>query len=156
MRPPVNCIALRLVILTLPAVWMSGAHAALGGDAASISLDAALLHGQLQPLAPLPGAAVLISTDNGIIIHEFLDTGGTVYAVSWSGPAVPDIRALLGGYFGQYASALKSLPHAGRQRAVHLMTADLVVDTAGHLRAYSGRAYLPAAVPAAVSLESLR
>ncbi len=146
----------RIVISSALCAWSISAQATLGGDSASILADATQLHGQVQPVQPAPGDTVSIRTDNGMTVREFLDSGGTVFAVSWSGPAVPDLAAVLGAYFGQYASALWLLQNAGRQRAIHVVTADLVVDTGGHLRAYSGRAYLPAAVPAGVALDTLR
>ena len=135
---------------------MGTAHADLGGDAASIGVDAMHLGGHMSPAAPTSGATVNITTDNGMTVREFLNPDGVVFAVSWSGPAMPDLSELLGPYFAQYAAALGSLPNPGRQRAIHLVLGGLVVDAGGHLRAYSGRAYLPTAVPAGVALESLR
>jgi Protein of unknown function (DUF2844) len=39
---------------------------------------------------------------------------------------------------------------------VRIATSDLVVESEGHLRAYVGRGYLPALVPAGVSIGELR
>jgi hypothetical protein len=145
----------RLLILAVSFVCTPAAHAALGGDAASIAADAAQLRGvEQQSMGPSFGM-VAITTDNGILVHEFVDDSGLVFAVNWSGPAVPDLRGLLGSYFASYASVLSGLPNPGRQRAIHAITADLVVVCGGHLRAYTGLAYLPARVPAGVAPETL-
>lgn len=147
---------LRVLFPAFPFIWMSVAHAALGGDAASVMADAAQLHGVMQPSTGTSAGMVSITADNGITVHEFLDSNGLVYAVNWSGPAVPDLQGLLGSYFAAYAAVLSALPNAGRQRAIQVGTVDLVVRSGGHLRAYSGVAYLPPRVPAGVALESLR
>jgi hypothetical protein len=147
---------LRGLFLAIPLVCISVARAGLGGDTASIVADAAQLHGVVQPPTPAPSGMVAITADNGITVHEFLDTGGRVYAVNWSGPALPDLKGLLGGYFTAYTAVLSALPNAGRQRTIRVVTADLVVLSGGHLRAYNGLAYLPSRVPAGVAPESLR
>jgi len=147
---------LQLLILIVPAIWLSVARAELGGDGASVMADVAQLHGVMQTSNRAPIAVVTITADNGVIVREFLDSGGLVFAVTWSGPAVPDLRELLGHYFAGYTSVLSALPNAGRQRAIHVVMADLVVQSGGHLRAYSGLAYLPARLPAGVAPETLR
>jgi hypothetical protein len=146
----------RVLLLALPFLWTSGAHAALGGDAASIMADAAQLHGVMQPSTGASLGVVSITADNGITVHEFMDSSGLVYAVNWSGPAMPDLKRLLGGYFAAYTAVLSALPNPGRQRAIHVATAELVVLSGGHLRAYGGLAYLPPRIPAGVALETLR
>jgi hypothetical protein len=155
-----GCITFRAILqvpfLIIPVIWMSVAHAELGGDAASIVADGAQLHGVMQTSNAAPVAVVTITADNGITVREFLDSTGLVFAVSWSGPAIPDLRELLGRYYVRYTSALSALPNAGRQRAIHVAMADLVVQSGGHLRAYSGLAYLPARLPAGVAPETLR
>ena len=147
---------LRVLFLAFPFVCTSVAHATLGGDAASIMTDAAQLHGMMQPSTGASLGMVSIAADNGITVHEFVDSSGLVYAVNWSGPAVPDLKGLLGEYFAAYTRLLSALPNAGRQRAIQVATADLVVRSGGHLRAYHGLAYLPPRVPAGVALETLR
>lgn len=144
------------LLLTCGALCIPAAHAQLGADAASISADAVQLHGVLQPASGAPLAMAVITTDNGIFVREFLDSTGTVVAVTWSGPAVPDLRGLLGDYFSAYTAGLSALANAGRQRAIRIVTADLVVQADGHLRAFSGLAYLPARLPYGVSPQSLR
>jgi hypothetical protein len=151
----------RQAFLTIPGfgaalLWVSAAQAALGGDAASIVADAAQIHGAIQSSTAAPVGTAIISADNGITVHEFLDSSGMVFAVRWSGPAVPDLQELLGRYFAPYTAVLATLPAAGRQRAIRVITADLVVLSAGHMRAYSGLAYLPQRIPPGVALESLR
>ncbi len=150
--PSVLRLSSTLVLLA----WLSCAHASLGDEAASIISDAAQLNGVVQPEAGSALNPVVISVDNGISVHEYVDASGRVFAVAWSGPAVPDLRILLGTYYPAYTSGLASLVNPGRQRAVQVIAANLVVRTAGHLRAYSGLAYLKDRLPSSTTLESLR
>ncbi len=146
---------LPLLVVAFVSAWARSAHAALGADAASIEADAVQLHGVTQRSTGPSYAVVTIAADNGILVREFLDSSGRVFAVNWRGPAVPDLSGLLGSYFNSYTSLLAALPNAGRQRAVRAAAADLVVVSAGHLRAYSGLAYLPQRIPAGVALATL-
>jgi hypothetical protein len=79
-----------------------------------------------------------------------------VFAVSWTAPVLPDLHRLLGSYFNEYTTALAALNRPGLRRSVRIASSGLVVESAGHLRAYAGRAYLPAFVPAGVQWADLR
>lgn len=89
-------------------------------------------------------------------VREFLNQDGAVFAVSWSGPVLPDLQQLLGPHFAEYSSALAALAHPGLQRSVRVASSGLVVESGGHMRAYAGRAYLPARIPSGVSVAELR
>jgi hypothetical protein len=132
------------------------AHASLAGDAASVSSDAGALHGVVQA-SILPQFEIQqIVTDNGIQVREYLNREGTVFAVTWAGPVVPDLPQLLGAQFAAYAAALAARDHLGLHRSVRVATSSLVVESDGHLRAYVGRAYLPEMIPIGVSAAQLR
>jgi hypothetical protein len=131
------------------------ARAALGGDAATVAADAAALHGVLHSTLLQQYDIREITSDNGMRVREFQDRGGVVFAVVWSGPAPPDLQKLLGTSYGAYATAVAT-DHSGLQRTRRVATADLVVESGGHMRAYSGRAYLPASLPAGMSATIIR
>jgi hypothetical protein len=44
----------------------------------------------------------------------------------------------------------------GLRRSLRIETSGLVVETEGHMRAYIGRAYLPAMIPAGTPTSDLR
>ena len=54
-----------------------------------------------------------------------------------------------------YAAALAQWKYRGLQRGTRITTSDLVVEAGGHLRAYRGRAYLPALIPAGMTVVDL-
>lgn len=148
--------ALRRAVLAGGLIWVSVARATLGGDVASVNADATAMHGTIRALTDGPTSILEITVDNGVCVRELLDATGQVFAVTWSGPAPPDLAQLLGSYESQFTATLASLPVPGRQRAVHIGMPDLVVDMAGHLRAYSGRAYLPGRVPPGMATTAIR
>jgi len=96
-----------------------------------------------------------INADTGVRVREYLNRDGVVFAVSWAGPVLPDLQRLLGTHFAAYTTALAALDHPGLHRSVRVASSDLVVESGGHLRAYAGRAYLPALIPAGVSAAEL-
>jgi hypothetical protein len=55
----------------------------------------------------------------------------------------------------EYATALAALNHPGLHRSLRVALPELIVESGGHLRAYAGRAYLPALVPAGVPAADL-
>jgi hypothetical protein len=146
----VNCAVL-FAVLGIAPPWAGCAHAALGGDAASVRTDAAELRGAVTTQLRQQYDIEEIGTEAGMRIREYLTRDGVVFAVSWSGPVMPDLQRLLGAHFAEYSAALKALPQPGLQRSVRAASPGLVVESGGHLRAYAGRAYLPALIPAGVS-----
>ena len=69
---------------------------------------------------------------------------------------MPNLQSLLGVNFSGYATALAAVTQRGLRRSLRIATPGVVVETGGHLRAYSGRAYLPASIPAGTSVSDLR
>ncbi|MEA3108122.1 MAG: hypothetical protein QOI88_2727 [Gammaproteobacteria bacterium] len=132
------------------------ARAALGGDAASVASDADALHGAIHT-TPLQQYDIHeITADNGMRLREFQTRSGVVFAVVWSGPAMPDLQKLLGTSYQAYTTAVAAANHSGLKHPLRVATSDLVVESEGHMRAYSGRAYLPALIPAGMSAADLR
>jgi len=92
----------------------------------------------------------------GTTVLEYESSSGTVFAVVWKGPFPPNLKQLLGSQFEQYQEAMKNLSgHAGNGPKT-IQLPNLVVQLAGHMRDYSGRAYIHDKVPAGTSLESIR
>lgn len=80
----------------------------------------------------------------GVNIKEFSRADGMIFAVSWYGPSLPDMRDLLGSYFNeytQYLSAQKSRKYVAAN-LVHL-----VFKSTGGARFFAGHAYAPFLIP---------
>jgi hypothetical protein len=136
--------------------YVAPACAALGGDAASVASDAVALHGVVQAIPLQQYDIHEITSDNGMRLREFLSRSGVVFAVTWSGPAMPDLQKLLGGSYPTYTAAVAAEGHRGLKRSLRIATPNLVVESGGHMRAFSGRAYLPALIPSGTPMTDLR
>ena len=82
----------------------------------------------------------------GVVLREYVAPNGMVFAVSWQGPAVPDMKQALGIYFERFLDAQRRIPRG----ALILREPGLVLEMSGHMRSFSGRAYVPEMMPKGV------
>jgi hypothetical protein len=140
-----------LVILVAPAM---PAHAALGEKLASVERDRRALGGILRS-KDAPGHVVHeIETPGGGLVRELISPSGTVFGVAWEGPRIPDLRQLLGASFTVYTDAAQTPRH--RRGPLVLEAPGLVFESYGHARAFRGRAFIPALLPAGVSIDAIQ
>jgi hypothetical protein len=92
--------------------------------------------------------------NSGTVVREFAVSSGKVFAVTWQGPVKPDLSQLLGPHFNRLVAAGPS-PHSDH-RSLRLQAPDIVIESGGRMRAFAGRAYLPALVPDSVNLGGIR
>jgi hypothetical protein len=142
------------VILSAALAAPRPAQAALGDNVASIAGDQARVRGSLRMLELPDYRLHEIRAASGTLIREFSSRDGSVFAVAWEGPFLPDVRQLLGTSWEAYLGALRAKRRGRGPLVVRLP--DLVVESAGHPRGFHGRAFLPQLVPAGVSLEAIR
>jgi hypothetical protein len=140
----------RLVVAFLAGALASGptAWASLGQDVASVENDRAQMQGSRTIVAARDYAIHEIQAPTGTVVREFILADGTVFAIAWEGPFIPNLRQLLGAYFVPFAQAAQEHQqrHA-RHGALRVETPDLVVEAGGHMRAFFGRAYVPVLLP---------
>jgi len=142
--------------LTLISVWPSApAWAKLGGDIASVQADTAALRAEIRTTPTIQYDVHEIHGAAGLVVHEYSSRQGQVFAVTWQGPYKPDLRELLGAYFATYQSAA-SQQRAGTHRVFTLSRPDLVIESSGRMRGFQGFAYIPALMPAGVSVQQLQ
>jgi hypothetical protein len=84
--------------------------------------------------------------DSGTIVREYSNTAGVVFAVSWNGPTLPDLRTLLGDKFAAMTSTAAKRPKAGHSQLA-VEQSDVVIVSNGHMRAFTGQAWIPSALP---------
>jgi hypothetical protein len=146
----VGCCVGALMVALLPRL----ASAALGEPEASVADDVSQLKGSIK--ATLRGNYRVheIQLPSGTVLREFAGVGGNVFAVAWSGPAIPDLRQALGRYFDVYVTAAQA--RQGGRRHLRIEQSEFVMQSSGHMRAFSGRAYLPQGLPAGISAEEIR
>ncbi|MFT3929105.1 MAG: DUF2844 domain-containing protein [Spongiibacteraceae bacterium] len=145
------------LLLALIAISPS-AFAALGGNVESVtnSNNQAVVRAQVRTI-PSNGYTVHESvTEAGVTVREYASQQGVVFAVTWSGPSMPDLQQFLGGYFPQFHAAMAERRQRGVRGPVMLQQNDLVVESRGHMREFSGRAYAPNLLPPQVSIEEIQ
>jgi hypothetical protein len=135
----------------------SPAFAALGDNVASVQADQASMRGSLRVTQTQSAAIHEIAGEQGTVVREFVSPQGTVFAVAWEGQFIPDLQQLLGKHFEEYSAAVKAqkAAYVGR-RPLNVQIPRLVVQMSGHMRAYSGRAFLPGMLPQGFAADSIR
>lgn len=130
------------------------AHAELGGAASSLQSD------RMQMKATVPAATSKLNytvhemtADNGATVREYI-ANDKVFAVAWHGERMPNLKQLMGPYFDTYTSEPRA-KHAGHSH-VAIEHADFVMHASGHMRSYSGSAYVPGLLPAGVKASDIQ
>ncbi len=156
------------VLLAAPALLLcAAAHAALGGHVGDVAGDAMTMHARSLTALSRSGLGYTreqLALPGGGTATEYVDSGGSVFAVSWSAPVIPDLSVLLGSYKADFDSAQVAArgQQAGngavRSRSPRSFQADngeWVVFSAGHLRDFHGYSYLRSRLPAGFSVTDL-
>lgn len=125
------------------------ARAALGGSATSIETDRVSMKGLTRPVTPGAVQKQELQLPSGTIVIEYLNSAGQVFAVTWHGPVLPDLHQVLGNYFANYQTAARQ--PVARHRLVRLNSPGIVIESSGKMRAFVGRAWVPALLPSGVT-----
>ena len=150
-RTKAPILTLTLLAITLPA------FGALGGDVTTVEADTAHMQGSLRITHSGAYAVHEIQTPTGTVIREYASASGKIFAVAWRGPWLPDMQQLLGDYFQQFADAAQT---QGNQRLgrkpLQITQPGFVLQQFGHMRSFTGRAYIPEMLPPGVSPEAIQ
>lgn len=131
------------------------AYASLGGGRDSIDIDRRHLSAKISATAAATHTVHVLTMPNGEVVREFARSDGTVFAVTWRGPARPDLRQLLGPHFDT-VQADNVLPGGRRtRRPLAVRRPDFEMTSGGHPGAFWGAAYLPALAPPGFSVKDL-
>lgn len=132
------------------------AHATLGQPVSSVATDQTRLKASV--LATDSGSYTdhVLTLEAGITLHEYSSSDGTVFAVAWKGPVMPDLRQLLGEHFATVVNLRKATGNRGHGLSqFHNSQSSIVIHSGGHLGAFSGMVYLPGKVPSGLDVEAL-
>ena len=138
-----------LVALAAPA------FAALGSSEASIETDRSGLNATSRIVSERLYSVHELIAPTGVAIREYVSPSGNVFAVSWRGPFMPNLKQILGVFFLKFSEAARAESRTTRSHLV-VRQPEFVLESAGHMRSYYGRAYDPALLPAGVSVDDLR
>lgn len=134
--------------------YAGAGHAALGGLPAQFGSDSTTIESRVTS-----GATSYTKLDTtlptGTRVCQYVSGAGIVFAVSWDGPFLPDLQALLGKHFDTLVAESAKTPRAGSsQRAIN--RPEVVIFSGGHMRAFEGRAWVPAELPAGFTANDIR
>lgn len=100
--------------------------------------------------------AVSESVTDSIVVREYANGAGVVFAVAWEGPARPDLPSLLGRHYQSFAAAVANRPNANRRHDVNVGNSEMLVEMGAHLRSHHGRVVLTGLLPQGVSVDEIR
>jgi Protein of unknown function (DUF2844) len=152
---------MKKLFVSAAALWLCiSANAELGNRPLPLSGQSSMQVGAY--VMPAPSASAKLSytvsrTEHpgGTVVHEFINRSGTVFAVTWKGPFMPDLEALLGSHFAAMKGLAAKSPKAGNS-ALRSTGGDLVLYSGGRMQALEGYAYLTSLTPADFSTDALR
>jgi len=139
-----------LALLACTVVLASApAHATLGADASSVDADRAEARATVRHVSHAAFSVHELATASGVTVREYVSPAGVVFAVSWNGPAKPNLRQLLGSNF----DVLKASQHrrSGGRGHEAITEGSLVYESSGRMRSFHGRAILTDTLPSGVS-----
>jgi hypothetical protein len=130
-------------------------HAALGGDAASVEVDRVALRGRVAISAGAGYTLHEMTLPTRTVVRQYLSPEGKIFALSWHGPAAPDLQQTLGSYYATFRAAVDNAPRTHDHHHLFVEQAGLVVRSSGQMRLRHAFIYVPALVPQGVSLSDL-
>ncbi len=137
------------------------ASASLGDNFSSVESDRAHMNASQQVMQRNTYIVHEMRAPQGTVVDEYVSPEGKVFAVSWHGQFPPPMQQILGTYFQQYAAALQAQssqasPKTYGHRPLNIQQPGLVVQTSGHMRAHSGRAYIPDLLPQGMTVSQIQ
>ncbi|MEI7516633.1 MAG: DUF2844 domain-containing protein [Betaproteobacteria bacterium] len=152
---------MHLVLCACVLVGAGGAWAALG----QAPTPGALVSTSAKQGAPAQGGSkdsaglftvYSVQLETGTVVQEYVNASGTVFAVAWRGPVLPDLGELLGAYFTSFKAQAELQRASGSRQAVLGVDADgLVVRSGGRMRNFFGSAYATGLVPAGLRIQDV-
>ena len=143
-------VALVLGLLLAPAV-----RAGLGERVETVARDHAAPGAPARKVTPMAHCDLHeITSAQGLRIREYVARDGTVFATTWSGPAMPDLKVALAGHYAEYHAAAQA--HRGGHHVFSMSSDRLVIRVVKLPRGLVGSARVPALVPAGMDLNDIR
>jgi hypothetical protein len=134
----------------------ASAWAGLGEGQFSVSTDQVRMSARHSVARAQQYSVHELKMPDGSRVQQYVAGNGMVFAVRWDTLYKPDLSALLGASFPDYASAAQvAAKRGGIQRQFRHEGSDLVVQSSAHLHVFSGYAYRRAMLPRGVTPQSM-
>ncbi len=143
------------VALAVGLCFASAAWAGLGERAESVERDQAKLRAATAKMTPMAHCDMHeITTIQGATVRQYVSPQGQVFATTWSGPAMPDLKVVLASHHAQYMTQAQA--RRGNHHVMAFETDGLVLRVVKLPRGIAGSALVPALVPAGMDLQDVR
>lgn len=140
----------------MAAVCSLPAFAVLGEDVSSVQADRIHINASMRVTPAQNYTIHELRSATGVLVREYSSASGKVFAVSWQGPTLPDMKQLLGSYFEEFQKAARSQSRPGGHSPMIIQHPGFVVELGGHMRSFVGRAYLADQMPPEVNNQEIR
>ena len=134
-------------------ILSTSCFAALGGDVSSVVADQAQMKAQRRITQTTAYSVHEMQSQTGPTVREFVSPQGKVFGVAWQGQTLPNFQQVLGSYYGEFG---KNAPRRRTHGPITVQTPNLVIQSGGHMRALTGRAYVPAMMPNGVKVDEIK
>ncbi len=143
------------IALALGLCLASAARAGLGERVESVPRDHAALHGAALKVTPMANYDLHeITTAAGDRVREYVSADGAVFATTWSGHSMPDLKVVLAAHYTEYTAGAQA--HRASHHVFSMDTDRLVLRVVKLPRGLAGSARVPALVPAGMSVQDIR
>jgi hypothetical protein len=138
----------------LAALGAAPARASLGDSLPSVEADRLQLRATAVHANRAAYTVHELTLENKGIVREYVSPAGTVFAVTWHVPLMPNLKQLLGQHF----EALSQSQDRERRgmRHMELRTDEVVLVNHGRVRDFNGAAYLIHGLPSGVSVDDIK
>jgi hypothetical protein len=151
--PTALLAAIAFSLLLLP----PRALAALGEDQASVEVDRRQFRSaKLSTRASASYTTHEFYSEHGTAVREYVSADGKIFGVAWEGPHIPELPQILGSYYDEFERGAAEVRRQRMRGPLVIAAPGLVVESGGHMRAFRGKAYIPAMLPAGVGAGEIR
>jgi hypothetical protein len=134
----------------LAGLWPSISQAELGTHPSSVLAEQKGFNSQLTTNSQNSETIFTQTLSSGTIVKQYASATNVIFAISWSGPNLPNLQVLLGNYFNDYLAAIRK-----SRGAISINTESLVIQSTGMMGAFQGYALLPKQAPSDFSIKNL-
>src|SRR5512140_1071970 len=143
------------IALAFGLFFAGAAQAGLGERGESIARDHATLRGTALQVTPMANYQMHeITSEHGGRVREYVSPAGRVFATTWSGPAMPDLKVVLAAHYPDYMASAQA--HRASHHVLSVATPGMVLQVVKLPRGITGSAHVPALVPAGVNIQDIR
>jgi Protein of unknown function (DUF2844) len=148
-----KCLQGAIAVSAFAILLSTSCFAALGGDVNSVVADQAQMKAQRRVTQRTAYSIHEMQSQTGTTVREFVSPQGKVFGVAWQGQTLPNFQQVLGSYYEQF---IRNAPRQRKHGPVTIEMPGLVVQSGGHMRALTGRAYVPEMIPSGTKVDEIR